>query len=615
MTGAAELREALREQRAGQVEAALARCERLLAREPRNVAAARLAACLCFGLGRFEAALARYDRALALDPDHAETLRDRGVTLQALSRPEDSLASLERALARDPASAATWFDRANALVSLGRPEEALASLDRALALRPADPDALGNRGNVLHELGHLDEALASYAQSLVLRPHAPEVLTNRAITLLTLGRFAEGFQAYEWRRRQRGWVEPRPPGPEWQGDLIAGQRLLLYAEQGLGDTIQFVRFARIAAARGMEVVLSVQEPLRALLSGLPFLRVLAPDEPLPVLHAHAPLMSLPRLLRLDAADLAAGPYLAAQPERVAAWRARLPPGFRVGVAWQGQPGRAIDRGRSLPLACLAPLARVPGVRLVSLQKVHGLDQLDRLPEGMAVTVLPDLDAGPDAFLDTAAVMMSLDLVVTSDTAVAHVAGALGRPVFVALKPVPDWRWGLAGERTAWYPTMRLFRQERRGDWEAMAAAMAREVAGLAGGAGAPDGAPGTVRVPVSLGELVDKITILELKAERIADPAKRANVVRELALLDAALAASGLLSEEVAALQTTLRGINAELWDAEGRIRACAQDAAARDELVALALRISTTNERRSAVKREINLRGGSVLIEEKQYR
>ncbi|HEY0182647.1 MAG TPA: glycosyltransferase family 9 protein, partial [Rhodopila sp.] len=254
--------------------------------------------------------------------------------------------------------------------------------------------------------------------------------------------------------------------PQWQGEPLGERALLVYPEQGLGDVIQFVRY--LPAIRG-NVIFEAPPRLLRLLSSNPSLpRMLPAGAALPSIDAVVPLLSLPARTKLPEAR---PPYLFAEPDRVAVWRERIGVGdLRIGINWQGFSGRFEDRGRSIPLAMFRALADVPGVRLISLQKGEGEEQI--ATAGFPVERLQGLDVGPDAFLDTAAVMASLDLVVTSDTSIAHLAGALGRPVWVALRRVPDWRWMLDRADSPWYPTMRLFRQNTDGDWAPVFAAMA-----------------------------------------------------------------------------------------------------------------------------------------------
>lgn len=505
-------------QASGQTDAALADYDRALVARPAHVPVLHNRARLLRDLGRADEALRTIERALAAAPGRPDLLNSRGLILLAAGRVEEALASFERGLAASPSDPTLLTNTAKTLLQLGRAAEALAAIETAPAPRRAEPDLaalegsalyelqryedavaaidrglggkcehaglLTDRANALRECGRLDEALADYDRALTIEPGRPAAVYGRATLLLFLGRHAEGWPGFEERRITPVW-RPRGAGtPEWDGSPLAGRRLLLHAEQGLGDTIQFVRFAALLAQRGETIVVEVPESLKALVAGIGGLEVVARQEPPPPHDVHASLMSLPHLLGLGD-DLLAGrvPYFAADPARVAAWRERLPKGpFRIGIAWQGNPSAAVDRLRSVPLAAFAPLAALPGVELVSLQKGAGTEQLDALPAGMRVTVLPeDFASGPDSFMDTAAVMANLDLVVSIDSAVSHLAGALGRPLIVALKQVPEWRWGPSAENSAWYPSARLMRQARRGDWDELFGRIAAAVAALKDG--------------------------------------------------------------------------------------------------------------------------------------
>lgn len=328
-----------------------------------------------------------------------------------------------------------------------------------------------NLALALRDKGMLNAAIGTNRNAIAIRPDYPEAHFNLSLVLLTAGQFLDGWQEYEWR--WRGGIKELKPQefkkPRWQGEDPTGKTLLLYAEQGLGDTLQFARFVSQLAMRGARVILVIPRELVALMRSLPGVAaVVTGGDKIPSYDFHLPLMSVPSVLGTTEQDLPGEiPYLLADPERVRAWRERLGrEGFKVGIVWQGRPDVKIDKGRSVPLRSFAPIADQPGVRLISLQKKHGLDQMDALPQGMKVETLgADFDAGSDAFLDTAAVMMSLDLIISSDTSVAHLAGALGRPVWTALKLVPDWRWQFEREDSPWYPTARLFRQRRYDDWD------------------------------------------------------------------------------------------------------------------------------------------------------
>lgn len=441
-------------------------------------------------LGRREEALAAYDEAVRLAPVFPEAHVNRGNVLRALGRDEEGVAAYRTAIEQRPAFPEALNNLGGALVEMGRDDEGLVAFRAALDLRPDYPEALSNVGNTLMNKKDLDGAVAACRAATMLQPGYVAAHCNAAVALLLRGDLPEGFAEYEWRWYKSDFSTPLRnfPQPQWRGEDIAGRTILLHHEQGLGDSIHFVRYVPAVAARAGTVVLEMPAALHGLFApfaAIPNVRLVTMGEPLPPFDVHCPMLSLPIPFGTTIGTVpAAVPYLAPEPDRVEAWRARLPAdGFRIGLIWQGKPDVKIDEGRSIPLAAYAPLARVPGVRLISLQKTHGLEQLKTLPDGMVVETLgDDFDAGPHAFLDTAAVMASLDLVVTSDTSVAHLAGALGRPTWVAVKAVPEWRWLLEGDDNPWYPTMRVFRQETPGDWDAVFAGMAGELAAVVGGA-------------------------------------------------------------------------------------------------------------------------------------
>jgi len=414
-------------------------------------------------LRQFDKALAACQQALRLKRNCAEGCQVMGHVLSDLGRPEEAVAAYRDALRHRADLPDGYNNLGLALRQGGHLEQALAALHQAVTQTPKDTAALGNLAGVLKELGQPTAAEEYYRLALRERPDDPVLHLNLGVVLLLAGQFASGWQEYEWRFRAGAVRIPTCTQPRWNGEALAGRRLLIRAEQGMGDTIQFCRFVPMAAKRG-EVVLEVQPGLRHLISGIVDARqIVTVGQPLPPFDVWCPLLSLPHLLGMEASR---PPYLAAEADRVASWRARIgTDGRRIGIAWQGNPTSAAERGRSVPVHQFLPLAQVPGVRLISLQKHHGLGQLASLPEGLRIeTFGDDFDSGPEAFLDAAAVMQCVDLVVTSDTSVAHLGGALGRPVWVALQHVPDWRWQLEGETCTWYPSIRLFRQPKRGDW-------------------------------------------------------------------------------------------------------------------------------------------------------
>ncbi|MDR3539329.1 MAG: tetratricopeptide repeat protein [Acetobacteraceae bacterium] len=448
--------------RLGQNAEALASLDRAVALRPEEPDPWTNRGTVLAALGRYAEALASFDHALALAPESAQALANRGLALLELRQPDAALETFDRILAAQPRDPLAHNNRGLALQALDRHTDAVASFDQALALSPAFPDALNHRGVSLQALGQASAALASYEQAMAQQPDDPWFHWNAGLCRLLMGDYARGWSDYEWRLR--AIATPRFDKPLWQGEPLKGRTLLLHTEQGLGDIIQFCRYAPLIRGAG-RVILQVPAVLVALLRSLP-----PPVEVVPAgirpprFDLHCPLLSVPARFGSTVETLPRTvPYLTVPPGPVPQFGV----GRTIGICWQGNPAVRIDPERSVPLARFAPLAAVPGVRLVSLQKGHGLDQLPALP-GIE-TFGPD---GPASFVATAATMLALDLVVTSDTVVAHLAGALGCPVWLATSFVPDWRWGLTGETCPWYPTMRLFRQPRRGDWEAVFAAMA-----------------------------------------------------------------------------------------------------------------------------------------------
>ena len=561
--------------------------------------------------GKREEAVEHFRSAVAARPSYADALNNLGLTLVELGRPHEAVAFLEQAVRLRPGQADALNNLGLALADLGRFPEAEAAYRRALDLQPGFADAHSNLANAFKEQGRFAEALAGYELSLWIDPGLASARWNRSLTWLQMGDYERGWPEYEWRWR-RPRTRPRPfAQPRWDGSPLEGRTLLLWSEQGLGDMIQFLRYAPFAKERGGEVLVECPGELAPLFSRCRGIdRLVVEGDPLGPYDVQAPLMSLPALLGTTLSNVPArAPYLSPDPGLAEAWAKRLSalPGFKVGIAWQGNPRNRWDRHRSAPLAEFAPLARCDGVRLVSLQKGFGSEQLPALAGSFPVIDLgPELDAG-GAFLDTAAVIGHLDLVVTVDSALAHLAGALGAPVWVALAEAADWRWLRGREDSPWYPTARLFRQQRLGEWRGVFGRMAEELKVRAARAAG-------VTVPVCPGELLDKITILEIKKERITDPAKRRHVVAELAALEAARERVLPVSEELAGLVELLREVNRALWDVEDELRRCELRREFGPAFVELARSVYRDNDRRAQFKRRVNVLCGSALVEEKLH-
>ena len=418
-------------------------------------------------LRRYDEALVSYDRAIALKPDYARAYNNRGVALGRLGRHADALASYDRALALKPDYAEALDNRGIALGELNRPAEALQSHERAIAFSPKYAEAFYNRGNVLRDLNRHAEAIDSYERALALKPDYAAAHWNLADCCLLLGDFARGWQEYEWRWKleQRENAVRNFQQPLWLGaQALQGRTILLYSELGLGDTLQFCRYATEVAALGAKVILEVQPTLLPLLAHLEGVVQTVPrGTPLPAFDYHCPLMSLPLAFKTDLTNVPRHiPYLRSDAERVAAWRQKLGPTNkpRVGVVWSGSMALRNDR-RSMALKEMLPLMGA-WAEWVSLQKeVRDSDAAVLVSR----TDLRDAGAELHDFADTAAVVELVDVVVTVDTSVAHVAGAMGKPVWILLPFNPhDWRWMLDREDSIWYPTARVFRQPVNGDW-------------------------------------------------------------------------------------------------------------------------------------------------------
>ena len=447
---------------------ALARYDAAIARQPDFAEAHYNRGLLLTALGRQDEAIDSLGRTLQLRPDDVEARSARGLALNAAGRLPDALADFDAAIAQRPDHAKSHNNRGTTLTLLKRPDDALASFDRAVALQPDLADAWCNRGEALHELNRIEEAIASFDKAISLRQDFAEAYFGRGLSRLTVGRYRDGFRDQEWRARRAGAPPARSFRQKpWLGEsAVAGRRLFIHPELYLGDMVQFCRYAAVAAERGARVVLGVQRPLLGLLRTLhPGVTLIEAGETPSRFDLHCPLLSLPLAFGTTIETVPnAVPYLRAEPDRAARWAATLgDDGFKIGICWQGNPNRA-ELDRDVPLSAFAPLGRMRGVRLVSLQTGDGLDQLGALPDDVRVEHFEDTsDDGMRPFQEMAAMIANLDLVVTTDTVVAHVAGAMGRPAWVLLKQVPDWRWG-QGDTTPWYPTLRLFRQSRRGDW-------------------------------------------------------------------------------------------------------------------------------------------------------
>ncbi len=418
-------------------------------------------------LKRYDEALPNLDRAIAMRPNDPELLNKRGVVLDEVKRHAEALADYDRALALRPDYADAVYNRGNALHDLKRFDEALVCYDRLLPVRQNDADTLNNRGKILKELNRYDEALECSARALALKPDNIVAHCNEASMRLLKGDFARGWAEYEWRWKKTDMAPNKRDfaQPLWLGEGdIAGKTMLLHAEQGFGDTIQFCRYASMVAARGARVILEVDKPLQSLMQGTagPSEVVLKGDA-LPQFDVHCPLLSLPLAMgtRLDTvpADV---PYLNAPADAAAVWDARLGPKTRprIGIAWAGNAKHERDRERSIGLPAFFPLLDFDAT-YVSLHKEVSTDDAALLKD-RGILHFGDLLGD---YSDTAGLISQLDLVVSVDTSVVHLAGALAKSVWILVAYVPDWRWMLERDDSPWYPTLRVFRQDAARTWD------------------------------------------------------------------------------------------------------------------------------------------------------
>jgi Tfp pilus assembly protein PilF len=441
-------------------------------------------------VGRVREAEEYYRRALAEAPNDFGVLNNLGNALWEQSRPAEAVEYYRRALRLNQDAPETQMNLGVALSDLGEFDEAIAWLEASLRLQPGFPKALDNLGMTLARLGRWDEALRLYEEALAIRPDFPEAHRNRSFLWLAHGDYVRGWPEHEWRLRCRNHRGVPVPRPAWRGEDIAGRTILLHAEQGLGDVVQFIRFAGEVKRRGARVIVACPESLMRLVALSPGVDAVRDwNAPVPECDVHAPLMSLPAILGTTLATVAVQcPYFSIDATLIDRWRpvveralaaarpevearggaGRRP--LRIGVVWQGNPSHRNDGRRSFPLGLFSDIAGRPDVRLLSVQKGKGVEQLDGLRGRFPIAVLPGCGPGEEDrrdLLDTATIMTLLDLVITPDTSAAHLAGSLGVRTWVPLTAVSEWRWLMDRDDSPWYPSITLFRQRSGEDWEAV----------------------------------------------------------------------------------------------------------------------------------------------------
>ncbi len=452
-------------------------CRQLLQHQPTHLEAMHLLGVILCQSQQLEAAIAQFHQVLDQQPNFVEALGNLGSALQQSGKLGEAIPYYERAIALKPDFADAHYNLSIALQSQYRYAEALPHSQRTLALKPNFAEAHYNQAYLLRRLGKVPEAIAHYQTAVQFKPDWAEAHKNLGHVLLLSGNLPDGFKEYEWRWQQPSWRQRPLPQPLWDGGSLRGKTILLYPEQGAGDTLQFIRYAPLLQQQGAIVLFECPESLYRVIETAPGIDCLFPEgTPLPAFDIHAPLMSLPLLLGTTLETIPATiPYL--QPNAVpaaaptpASTPTTAATGLKIGLVWAGNPGHKNDRDRSCPFSHFQPLLQLPHTTFYSLQKGTAAQAAQTSPASLlpltaAPSLLHDLSPQLHDFADTAAAIADLDLVITVDTAVAHLAGALGKPVWVLLAFAPDWRWLLDRTDSPWYPTLRLFRQASPGDWE------------------------------------------------------------------------------------------------------------------------------------------------------
>jgi Flp pilus assembly protein TadD len=440
----------------------------VLARQPDHADALHLLGVLALQAGQSQMAVELIRRAIAISSTDAFYHSNLGNALTDLGQFDQAIVSYRQAVRLKGESAEVHYNLGIALQRNGQLDEAIAAYRQAVRLKPDLAQAHSNLGVALKANGQLDEAIAAYRQVIRLKPDDARTHNNLALALLTRGDFQQGWEEHEWRWKCKDFPSPRRTFAQgqWDGCPLENRALLLHAEQGVGDAIQFIRYLPLVKQRGGKIIIECQAELQRLFQTVAgSCQIVAPGQPLPAFDLHCPLLSLPRVFRTNLANIPQNvPYLRADAEDARRWQHRLAdhcPLVKVGLVWAGSPAHRHDRNRSIKLETLAPLGQLPGVHFFSLQKGQAAAEAKTPPPGME---LVDWTEELKDFADTAALIANLDLVIAVDTAVAHLAGAMGKPIWTLLPFASDWRWLLQRQDCPWYPTMRLFRQKSLGDW-------------------------------------------------------------------------------------------------------------------------------------------------------
>ena len=590
--------------------------------------------------GKIDSAIASYIKALELNPNYSEAHNNLGTALAERGDLISAIASYNNALQLNPNYPEAYNNLGSAHQEQGQFTAAISAYNKALQLNPNYPEAYYNLGNSQLEQGDIKAAITAYKNALKFKPDYPDAQWNCSLALLLSGNYKSGWKLYENRFKcnvDKGYLNVKPSCEHWSGKQLEGSgKILLISELGFGDTLHFMRYAIVLRQKGLSVSLSAPKKLHSLIkfSGIDP-SPLTPEQANSVTNGQwIHLLSVPQYLNVSPDNpIITEPYIKTPDELVLKWKSMLSADNRpiIGINWQGDLDHEKTglRGRSFSLETFAPIVQHCQASLLSLQKGSGSEQLETCSfRDRFVSCQSEVDKTWD-FLETAAMIANCDLIITSDTSVAHIAGGMGKNTWLLLKKVPEWRWGLEGDTTFWYPSMRLFRQTERGNWNEV---LQRVVKVLqeefpatktklkhkknSGSHTKPKSNTASqiisaITVPISLGELVDKITILQIKTQQLQGAALK-NVEKELAALQARLDALDVQVDS--SFIQRLMEVNADLWSIEDDIRIKERSKDFGEGFIRLARSVYQQNDRRAAIKKEINITYDSYLVDEKSY-
>ena len=582
--------------------------------------------------GDLIAATKSFKRAIELKPNFTDAHFNLGIAFQEQGDLIAAIASYTQSLKLKPDCPDAHHKLGIALMKRGELNSAINSFNTALELKPFFPEAHINAGSAFKRLGKLSAAKDSYNTALKLKPHTAKAEFNLSLLMLLKGDYINGWREYESRREDgSGKLHASPKSKEWDGEpLQENTQLLLVSEQGYGDTLHFMRYAQALKQQGIHTSLCAQTKLHSLIqaSGIDA-SPLTPDQANLVTDGQwIPLLSLPKHLEVGPDNpIITEPYIHTTDELSTKWRTILSAEQRpiIGINWQGNPAAENTelRGRSLPLETFAPIAQLKSITMLSLQKGFGSEQLENCSFKDRFVSCQDQINDTWDFLETAAIVANCDLIITSDTSVAHLAGGMGKPTWLLLKKIPEWRWGLESDSTFWYPSMRLFRQKETGNWDEVlkrvSNALGAELENHPMHAKTGHSLQATnnpiptqeILAPISLGELIDKITILQIKINHLKGPALE-NTQAELNALDQTF--NNLQINIDTSLIQRLKDVNQKLWSIEDEIRDQERQNSFGEIFINLARSVYIQNDQRAAIKKEINTLYGSKLVEEKSY-